>query len=191
MKLSEIKPYEHNPRHNENAVDKVAASIREFGFQSPIIVDKNKVIIAGHTRYMAAKKLGLKDVPVIIADNLSEEQVKAYRIADNKTAEFSDWDFNALSAELSEITSIDMGNFGFEMETISPDDFGEEFSLPDGDKPVYRYLSVSFTDEQYALVMQAIETGAKEMDGHSENPNKKGNALYEVIRQWDELRKSS
>lgn len=82
--IKEIRPYEHNPRNNDGAVDAVAASIKEFGWQQPIVVDKDGVIIAGHTRYKAAKKLGLKEVPVVVAENLTDEQVKAYRLADNK-----------------------------------------------------------------------------------------------------------
>ena len=102
-KLSEIKPYENNPRINDNAVDYVAKSIQEFGFKNPIIVDKNNVIIAGHTRYKASKKLGLKEVPCVVADDLTEEKVRAYRLADNKTADYSIWDNKLLLEELEEI----------------------------------------------------------------------------------------
>lgn len=113
--LDRIHPYEKNPRKNDEAVDKVAASIREFGFRQPIVVDADHVIIAGHTRLEASKRLGLTDVPVVVADDLSEEQVKAYRLADNKTAEFSGWDFDLLNGELFEINDIDMAAFGFDM----------------------------------------------------------------------------
>lgn len=111
--LEEIKPYEKNPRNNDNAVDAVAASIREFGFKVPIIIDKDNIIVAGHTRYKAAKKLGLKTVPCIKADDLTDEQVKAFRLADNKVAEQADWDFELLNEELETIT-MDMDQFGFE-----------------------------------------------------------------------------
>lgn len=110
----DIKPYENNPRHNEEAVDKVAASIAEFGFKVPIIVDKNNVIVAGHTRLKAAEKLNLEVVPVIRATDLTEEQVKAFRLADNKTSEFAEWDFAALNDELDAIAGIDMAQFGFD-----------------------------------------------------------------------------
>ena len=110
----DIKPYENNPRHNEAAVDKVAASIEEFGFRVPIIVDANNVIVAGHTRLKAAEKLKLEVVPVIRATDLTEEQIKAFRLADNKTAEFAEWDFAALNEELEAIADIDMTAFGFE-----------------------------------------------------------------------------
>lgn len=100
LKLSEIKPYEGNPRKNEQAVDRVAESIRMFGPRQPIVVDADKVIIAGHTRYYAALKLGLDTFPVHIAKDLTDEQARLYRIADNRTADFADWDFDKLRAEL-------------------------------------------------------------------------------------------
>ena len=112
--LEEIKPYEKNPRNNDNAVDAVAASIREFGFKVPIIIDKDNIIVAGHTRYKAAKKLGLKTVPCIKADDLTDEQVKAFRLADNKVAEQAEWDFDLLNLELETIT-MDMEQFGFDL----------------------------------------------------------------------------
>lgn len=112
--LEEIKPYEKNPRNNDNAVDAVAASIREFGFKVPIIIDKDNIIVAGHTRYKAAKKLGLKTVPCIKADDLTDEQVKAFRLADNKVAEQAEWDFELLNEELETIT-MDMDQFGFDL----------------------------------------------------------------------------
>ena len=112
--LEEIKPYEKNPRNNDNAVDAVAASIREFGFKVPIIIDKDNIIVAGHTRYKAAKKLGLKTVPCIKADDLTDEQVKAFRLADNKVAEQAEWDFDLLNEELETIT-MDMEQFGFDL----------------------------------------------------------------------------
>ena len=112
--IDEINPYENNPRDNDDAVDAVANSIKEFGWQQPIVVDNGGVIIAGHTRYKAAKKLGLKHVPVVVADNLTPDQVKAYRLADNKTAELADWDMDLLNDELDQIRDIDMSDFGFD-----------------------------------------------------------------------------
>ena len=109
--VEDIVPYENNPRHNDNAVDYVANSIKEFGFKVPIIIDNENVIVTGHTRLKAAKKLGLKQVPTIKADDLSEEQIKAFRIADNKVSEFSSWDEDKLSLELSDL-DIDMSQFG-------------------------------------------------------------------------------
>jgi site-specific DNA-methyltransferase (adenine-specific) len=112
LKLSELKPYKNNPRKNDKAVDAVAASIKEFGFKVPVVIDGNNEIIAGHTRLKAAKKLGLTEVPCIRADDLTPAQVKAYRLADNKTAELAEWDLGALDIELAGL-DLDMTAFGF------------------------------------------------------------------------------
>lgn len=127
VSIDKIKPYENNPRDNEAGVDAVANSIDEFGWQQPIVVDKNNVIIVGHTRYLAAKKLGLKEVPVKVATGLTPEQVKAYRLADNKTGELTNWDKNLLDNELNNILSIDMSDFGFDEEDNTPK-FDDEYS---------------------------------------------------------------
>ena len=113
-KVAELIPYENNPRINENAVGAVAESIREFGFKVPIVVDKNNVIVCGHTRVSAAEQLGLKTVPCVVADDLTEEQIRAFRLADNKTAELATWDEEKLLAELEAVKDIDMASFGFE-----------------------------------------------------------------------------
>lgn len=110
--INELIPYINNPRINDGAVDKVASSIKNFGFKNPIIIDKDNEIIAGHTRLKAARKLGLDEIPTIKAEDLTDEQVKAYRLVDNKTGEFADWDFDVLTAELDGIT-MDMEDFGF------------------------------------------------------------------------------
>ena len=130
--IEELIPYANNPRINDDAVDAVAASIKEFGFKVPIIIDKENVIIAGHTRLRAARKLGRESVPCIMADDLTEQQIKAFRIADNKVAELSVWDFAKLEIELEAISEIDMEAFGFTSEEaeddIEPveDDFDED-----------------------------------------------------------------
>lgn len=120
IRTCDLKPYENNPRLNEDAVDLVAASIDEFGFKQPIVVDKDLIIIAGHTRWKAAQKLGLETVPCIQADDLTPTQVKAYRLADNKVAEAAQWDLDALQFELEELDNMDfdMEPFGFETETF-------------------------------------------------------------------------
>jgi len=122
LKIDEIKPYENNPRNNLDAVDATANSIKEFGWQQPIVVDKDMVIIAGHTRYLAAKKLGCDTVPVVVASNLSDEQVRAYRLADNKTGELAEWDFKLLDDELQNILDIDMEDYGFNFDDTEVDD---------------------------------------------------------------------
>jgi site-specific DNA-methyltransferase (adenine-specific) len=118
LKLADIKPYEKNPRKNDEAVKYVAESIRQFGFKIPIVIDGNNVIVCGHTRYKASKKLGLEKVPCIVADDLTEEQIKAFRLADNKVAEQAEWDFDLLGDELADIFDIDMSYFGFEDMTV-------------------------------------------------------------------------
>lgn len=113
IKVDSLIEYENNPRNNDGAVDAVAESIKEFGFKVPIIIDKDMVIVAGHTRLKAAQQLGLKTVPCIVADDLTPEQIKAYRLADNKVSELAKWDFAKLEEELSEL-EFDMSLFGFE-----------------------------------------------------------------------------
>lgn len=127
-RIEEIKPYEHNPRINDEAVEYVANSIKEFGFRNPIILDKNNVIICGHTRLLASKELKLKEVPCIIADDLTDEQVKALRLADNKVAEKSMWDYSKLDEELEDILNIDMSKFDFSINTdnVNLEEFFEE-----------------------------------------------------------------
>ena len=116
IKVEEIKPYEQNPRFNDHAVEKVANSIKEFGIKQPLVVDENNVLIVGHTRLKAMEQLGIKEAPCIVASDLTEEQAKAYRLADNKTNEFADWDFELLDLELGELGELgfDMSDFGFE-----------------------------------------------------------------------------
>ena len=125
--IRDLKPYENNPRKNDEAVDYVAKSIKEFGFKVPIIIDKNNVVVTGHTRLKAGKKLGLKEVPTIMADDLTEEQIKAFRLADNKVSEFATWDFDKLDLELDDILNLDMEDFGFiKSEDVNIDAFFEE-----------------------------------------------------------------
>src|SRR5574344_443284 len=137
-KISEIKPYEKNPRKNDAAVEFVMNSIKEFGFKVPIVIDKDGVIVAGHTRYKASKKLKLTEVPCIIADDLTPEQIKAYRLADNRVAEKSEWDIDLLSGELDDILNIDMAQFDFDLSEnideseVVEDDFDVE--LPEEPK---------------------------------------------------------
>ena len=118
LPVSEVRPYEKNPRKNADAVKFVKASIEQFGFKVPIIIDSNRVIVCGHTRLEAAKSIGMAEVPCIVADDLTDAQVKALRLADNKVAEFSEWEMNLLGeelGELAEISDIDMGDFGFDL----------------------------------------------------------------------------
>ena len=120
MKRSEIHPYEKNPRFNGGAVEAVANSIKEFGFQQPIVVDKDLVVVVGHTRLKAAEQLGLTEVPVVIAENLTPEQVQAYRIADNKTGEIAEWNYDLLPIELRDLQEkdFDLSLLGFDTDEL-------------------------------------------------------------------------
>lgn len=140
MRLDQIKPYKNNPRKNDEAVQAVANSIREFGFKQPIVVDADGVIIVGHTRYKAAQMLGLETVPVLVASDLDEEKAKAYRLADNKTNELAEWDFQLLSEELEGL-DIDMEQFGFvyNIDNITENPYTGKVNIPQyepsGDEP--------------------------------------------------------
>lgn len=116
--IKDITPYFNNPRKNEKAIDAVMHSIEEFGFKNPIIIDKDGVIISGHTRRLAAIKLGLREVPCIVGDHLSEEQVKAFRLADNRVAEIATWDDDMLKEEMKNVLDMDLDIYGFDIGNI-------------------------------------------------------------------------
>ena len=189
MRLGDLRPYEKNPRKNDEAVKYVQESITQFGFKVPIVIDRDFVIVAGHTRYKAAKKLDLKEVPCIVADDLTDEQIKAFRLADNKVAEKADWDFNILSAELDELFDFDMTAFGFEDDAISSDEFSDEFTLADGDKPEICQITLTLHQKQKELIEYAMHVCMDCVVETYGNTNKNGNAIYEVVRQWAEQRK--
>lgn len=141
-RLEELKPYDNNPRKNDKAVEALVESIKEFGFRVPLIISNENVIISGHTRYKAAEELELEIVPCIVADKLTADEVKQFRIVDNKTQELAKWDFAALAEELESITTINMDAFGFAafsddngepVEITSSLNEGEEVDLDDFD----------------------------------------------------------
>lgn len=146
--LEELKPYENNPRFNDEAVEYVVNSIKEFGFKVPIIIDKNNVIVAGHTRYKASLELQLDEVPCIIADDLTEEQIKAFRLADNKVSEKAQWNFELLDEELKDL-NIDMNEFGFDLgvlneKLIEDNPYSQKVNIPqyeiEGERPLIKEL---------------------------------------------------
>ncbi len=146
IKTKDLIPYINNPRNNTEAIDKVASSMKNFGFKVPIVIDKENEIIAGHTRLKAAEKLSLEEVPCIIADDLNDAQVKAFRIADNKVAEFSEWDMELLKSELEELSfeDFDMSDFGFDymdfeikLDEAVEDDFNVEENIHEKPKSKY------------------------------------------------------
>lgn len=146
--LQELRAYENNPRNNDGAVAAVAASIREFGFKVPIVIDAAGVIIAGHTRAKAAEQLGLQVVPCIVADDLSDEQIKAFRLADNKVGELASWDFAKLDAEMEQLQEMgfDMAAFGFESDDSETDAQKEREDLSDKVNAIYEVI-VECADE--------------------------------------------
>lgn len=190
-KIGDLIPYFNNPRNNENAVDKVAESIKQFGFQNPIIIDNENVIIAGHTRLKAAELLGLDVVPVIVAESLTADEAKAYRLADNKTTEFSQWDINALDKEIAELNDFDLSAFGFELDEISPDGFNNNFELPDGEKSEMEQMTFTLHREQADAIREGLGI-AREIGLAVDSPlnsNSNGNLLYGVVSDWAEQRK--
>lgn len=143
--IADLKPYANNPRINDKAVEYVAKSIREFGFKVPIVIDKNNEIVCGHTRHKACIQLGIQEVPCIVADDLTEQQIKAYRIADNKVAEYSEWNMEALEIELEEL-EIDMADFGFD---FSFEEESEEEHKTLSDEFIVPPLSILDTRQGY------------------------------------------
>ena len=162
-RLDEIRPYENNPRRNDEAVQYVAESIRQFGWKQPIVIDQDGVIIAGHTRYKAAHRLGLTKVPCLIAEDLTPDQVKAYRLADNKVGEISDWDFDALGAELDAL-EIDMSVFSFSItDEDEKDGYIEEFferGVEAKQKPDVFGLKITFTSREQMEECRTLLTEA-------------------------------
>ena len=168
VKLDDIIPYESNPRIiNDKAIKAVAASIREYGWQQPIVVDKDMVIIVGHTRRQAAIQLGLDEVPVHIANNLPDDKVKAYRLMDNKAGEFSEWDTDALQAELMQMDMGDLGEFFFDdLSRFDFDDLDDEDEDDDDNynmgNPIIQY-NIIFDDEDQQTKWHAFVRTLKVM----------------------------
>jgi len=187
LKIDDLKPYENNPRKNAGAVDAVANSIKEFGFQQPVVIDKNNIIIAGHTRYFAAKKLKITEIPCVIADDLTEQQIYMYRLADNKTHELSGWDFDLLNAEFEKIFDFDVSDFGF--DEIDLDECNTKFTLPEGGKSPFTEMTFTFANEQAEFIKKAMSAVKNDICETFGNENSNGNALYEVVRQWGEQKK--
>ena len=163
--IGDVKPYENNPRDNDRAVEALAKSIKSFGWQQPIVVDKNMVVIVGHTRLKAAKKLGAEKVPVVIAENLTDEQAKAYRLADNKTGENAVWDNKKLLEELSSFDTKDLFT-GFKTSEIFEDVLDEQDNSPieDNEKGVTYSVSLKTQNKElYEQVKHFIE-GVKALD---------------------------
>lgn len=186
--VKDLRPYENNPRKNNNAVEAVAASIQQYGFLVPLVITDGREIVTGHTRYKAALSLKLKTVPCVIASELTEEQIKAFRLVDNKVGEIAEWDAELLPLELADIAA-DLSIFGF--ETVSDEDYGQDFTLNDGDKKPFQQISLTLHDKQAELLHAAIAHvyANEEVTETFGNENKNGNGIYEVVRQWAEQKK--
>jgi ParB family transcriptional regulator, chromosome partitioning protein len=203
MKIKQVStdaliPYALNSRrHSDKQVERIASSITEFGFNQPVVVDSNNVVIVGHGRLEAAKKLGLKQVPAIEVRNLTEAQIKAYRILDNKLQNESDWDFDFLQLEIESLKETDFDLETWELEAILPSDalgvtsLDEMPVLENGERNPYRQMTFTLHDEQFEEVEAALDRAKKK--GHSQssiNENSNGNALAFVCgffnRETDE-----
>lgn len=165
-KLKELIPYENNPRFNENAIEYVANSIKEFGFKVPVVIDKNNVIVCGHTRVKACERLGIKSVPCVVADDLTEEQIKAFRLADNKTAEIAEWDFEMLNFEIDELKNFDMERFGFNFDEEEKPQTEKERKLQKMELKAFEHYDyiVFVFDNQHDFINMASEFGLKKVD---------------------------
>jgi ParB-like chromosome segregation protein Spo0J len=190
--IDKIIPYINNPRKNLNS-DKVASSIKEFGFQQPIVVDKDMSIIVGHTRYEAAKKLDLKTVPVVIAD-LPPLKAKAYRIADNRLNEDSEWDYNFLNIEFTDLLDnhYDLDNLGFNNQELEnfitfEKDIEQDMPVLSGeDKSPFQQMTFTLHDSQAEIVKNALEYIKKQKIEDNINENKNANALTEICKLFYE-----
>lgn len=167
-KIQDLTPYENNPRLNDGAVDAVAKSIEEFGFKVPIVIDKDGVIVAGHTRLKAAKQLAIDEVPCIIADDLSDEELKAFRLADNKVSELAGWNWDKLEEELEELkmSDIDMEELGFEEDDALDFSYIDELdenglSMTKGESDHF-VMSFTFPIEKQGLINEYVEEVSKE-----------------------------
>lgn len=174
IKIEDIRPYANNPRFNDDAVEYVAKSIKEFGFKVPMVIDKNNEIIAGHTRYKASLELGLKEVPCIIADDLTEEQIKAFRLADNKVSEKATWNLDLLGEEIKDLdelnfdienlTDLGFGSFELSMltEDFEPEDYDDEiikeYSEKSDDLLASKRIIITYkTDEEEEYLKQLFK----------------------------------
>lgn len=192
ISVKDLIPYDRNTKkHDKTQINNVAESIKQYGFVQPIVIDKDNVVVIGHCRLLAAKQLKMKEVPCVCVEDLTEEQVKSLRIVDNKSNE-SEWDFDILQDELAD---LDFSGFDFDFgledegEDYSPDEFGDDFTLPDGDKPEICQMTFTLHKQQKELIEYAISIVKGNVTETFGNTNGNGNALYEVVKEWAEQRK--
>ena len=166
-KIEKVKPYPNNPRSNDQAVDVTAKSIQEYGWQQPIVVDTNGVVIARHTRLKAAKQLKLKEVPVVVAEGLTDEQVRGYRIMDNKSGEAAEWEMDLLNLEIQELVDMDfdIDLTGFSLDDFDFDDDEEEKEEEEEDSEVDMdemdgdmFIKLGYSFEEYQDLQDKLST---------------------------------
>ena len=179
VKISKIKPYEKNPRQNDNAVEIVARSIKEFGFKVPVILDKKGEIVAGHTRVKAAKKMGMEEVPAIYAKDLNEKQIKAFRIMDNKTNEYSTWDEELL---VEEFKFLKKAGFDLELTGFTKEEVDTELKLNEVE-------NVNLFDERYKVIalMPSESIRLKEREGFFCDNIKDYNKIKRYFKEGQKL----
>lgn len=169
INIKELIPYDKNPRINEEAADYVAKSIKKFGFRIPILIDKNNVIVSGHTRYKACLKLGIEELPCILVDDLDEDQIKAFRLIDNKASEKASWDIDLLNEEIEDLLdALDMEDFDFDVNINDiPDNLDLERLEDDGDKERIDYLKfdnkkIPLTEEELIALNRSYDAYVQE-----------------------------
>lgn len=184
--------YARNPRKNDEQVDRMVSAIREFGFRIPVVARSDGTVVDGHLRLKAAKKLGMEEIPVVLADELSEAQVKAFRLLANRSANWADWDNELLAQEFAELKEmnfdLDLTGFGLEEVDLvvggNVDPLENMPGLPDGDREPFQQMTFTLHDEQAEQVKAAIEA-AKGMGAFdSPNENSNGNALARVCETF-------
>lgn len=192
ISIEKLTMYDKNAKkHEEKDISIIKESIEKFGFNDPVGVwgEKN-TIVEGHGRVLAAKELGIKTIPCIRLDYLSDEERRGYALAHNKTAEFSQWDFNILDAEIAELNNIDFEKLGLEVEKIDADDFTTDFEISDNEKGEYCQMTISLYNEQKKLIENVIKMiNNDEITETFGNENKNGNAIYKVVKEWAEQKK--
>lgn len=192
ISIEKLTMYDKNAKkHEEKDISIIKESIEKFGFNDPVGVwGENNTIVEGHGRVLAAKELGIKTIPCIRLDYLSDEERRGYTLAHNKTAEFSQWDFNILDAEIAELNNIDFEKLGFEVEKIDADDFTTDFKISDNEKSEYCKMTISLHNEQKKLIENVIKMiNNDEITETFGNENKNGNAIYKVVKEWAEQKK--
>lgn len=198
--LSELIPYENNAKlHPQEQIDQIKESIKQFGFNDPIAVDENNIIIEGNGRYQALKQLqeenynfDYNNIDCIKLDNLNEEQKKAYILIHNKLTMNTGFDLNILNGELDKIVNIDMSSFDFvlDFDDINCEDYDTDFDLPSDEVPQTRTITLSLSEEQYQIAMNVIDYFNNNDVSHTfGNHNKKSNAIFEAIYLWAEQKK--